>query len=272
VPAGLGDGDDDTLDSLSPCTSGQIAKYNGSIWSCQADVDILGGLNCASGEVAKSNGAGGWSCQTDNNTDTTIPNTDTLADLSCETDQIAKWDGLDWFCADVPGVTGPKTVFVTSTAYPGDLRTAGGALNGLTGGDKLCQAAADAGKVQPGFYIAWLSTFSIDASDRLPANTSGYYLPSGLKVADSKADLLDGGLLNPIDEDENGGVLVANVWTGTRSDGRGAPGSQTTCTEWTEGTSFRDGLKGSTAASNGSWTDSFRASCGGVAHLYCFER
>ncbi len=36
VPAGLADGDDDTLGELS-CTSGQIAKWDGSAWSCAAD-------------------------------------------------------------------------------------------------------------------------------------------------------------------------------------------------------------------------------------------
>ncbi|BAO43298.1 hypothetical protein [Thiolapillus brandeum] len=36
VPAGLSDGDDDTLGGLS-CASGQVAKWNGGAWACAAD-------------------------------------------------------------------------------------------------------------------------------------------------------------------------------------------------------------------------------------------
>src|SRR5436305_1772289 len=35
-----------------------------------------------------------------------------------------------------------KRVFVTATAFNGDLRTAGGAATGLAGGDNLCNASA----------------------------------------------------------------------------------------------------------------------------------
>lgn len=77
-----------------------------------------------------------------------------------------------------------KTVFVTSATFSGNL-------GGLTGADDKCQAAADgpASIVPPGTYIAWLSTSVKDAIDRLPANTSGYFLPSGKKVADSTTDV-----------------------------------------------------------------------------------
>ncbi len=139
---------------------------------------------------------------------------------------------------------GPKTVFVTSQTFHGDLRTQGGALTGLRGGDKICQAAAENGIVPPGTYIAWLSTSVKDAIDRLPANTSGYFLPSGRKVADSKSDVVSctdpavpGKVLicpgRVIDEDELGGVgILGAVWTGTHSDGRA---SAATCTDWTDG-------------------------------------
>jgi hypothetical protein len=139
---------------------------------------------------------------------------------------------------------GPKTVFVTSQTFHGDLRTQGGALTGLRGGDEICQAAAENGIVPPGTYIAWLSTSVKDAIDRLPANTSGYFLPSGRKVADSKSDVVSRtDLVDPanqpfrsgrvIDEDELGGVgILGAVWTGTHSDGRA---SAATCNDWTVG-------------------------------------
>ncbi len=42
----------------------------------------------------------------------------TLGDLSCTTDQIAKYDGTDWVC-DVD--SGIKFVFASSTTSGGDL-------------------------------------------------------------------------------------------------------------------------------------------------------
>jgi len=45
VPAGFADNtDDDTLGSLSPCTSGQVAKWNGTAWACSADADSGGDI------------------------------------------------------------------------------------------------------------------------------------------------------------------------------------------------------------------------------------
>jgi len=50
---------------------------------------------------------------------------------------------------------GPKTVFVTSGSWNGDLKTAGNGIDGMSGADNLCQVAANrSGKVPPGNYIA----------------------------------------------------------------------------------------------------------------------
>lgn len=67
-PAGLDDGDDDTLGGLG-CSEGEIAKFSGGGWICSTDLD---------------SGVG----------------TDTLAELSCANGQVAKWDGTAWVCAD----------------------------------------------------------------------------------------------------------------------------------------------------------------------------
>ena len=59
----------------------------------------VGALSCASGQVAKFDGTN-WACgiDIDTDTDTTIPNTDTLAALGCTTSQVARWDGTNWVC------------------------------------------------------------------------------------------------------------------------------------------------------------------------------
>jgi hypothetical protein len=171
-----------------------------------------------------------------------------------------------------------KTVFVTSATFSGNL-------GGLTGADDKCQAEADgpASIVPPGTYIAWLSTSVKDAIDRLPANTSGYFLPSGRKVADSKSDVVS--CTNPagcpgrvIDEDELGGVgILGAVWTGTHSDGRA---SAATCTDWTDGegggfvATAQYGI--SLVGTGGAYGKGYVLDCGpgaaSKARIICFQR
>ena len=105
------------------------------------------------------------------------------------------------------GAAGSKTVFVTSLTFPADLkRFSHAGLSALRGADDICQAAAEHGVVPIGHYIAWLSTPFKDAIDRLPPNTSGYFLPSGVKVADDNSDLVscDAGVCEVVPENRTG--------------------------------------------------------------------
>ncbi|MEE4355513.1 MAG: hypothetical protein V2I97_03540, partial [Desulfococcaceae bacterium] len=106
---GSGSSNTDLLASLH-CADGQVPKRMGNTWVCGDDVDTdttipdtdtLGSLTgCNNGQVAKWNGRA-WICGDDVDTDTTIPNTDTLGSLTgCGNGQIAKWDGSAWACAD----------------------------------------------------------------------------------------------------------------------------------------------------------------------------
>lgn len=87
------------LDALS-CSNGQIAQWDGSVWSCivlpvDTNTDTLSSISCSSGQVAQWSGAV-WSC-------VALPvdtNTDTLTSLSCATDEVVKWDGTAWVCSN----------------------------------------------------------------------------------------------------------------------------------------------------------------------------
>ncbi|MBR57709.1 MAG: hypothetical protein CMH54_06575, partial [Myxococcales bacterium] len=101
IPAGMSDGDDDTLGDLS-CAQNEVAKYNATlgVWGCQADADTdtdtLAELSCAQDEIAKYNATlETWGCQADADTDT-----DTLADLNCAQGEIAKYNATleTWGC------------------------------------------------------------------------------------------------------------------------------------------------------------------------------
>jgi hypothetical protein len=114
VPAGLDDGDDDTLNSLK-CSSGQLAKWDGVVWTCADDSndDTLDSLQCSSGQSAKWDGKA-WACADDAEDDgalyragaglklqgTTFSLTDTYRlPQACSGGEIPRWDGSAWVCA-----------------------------------------------------------------------------------------------------------------------------------------------------------------------------
>ncbi len=202
------------------------------------------------------------------------------------------WDcehGTGGALGPCPGI-GSKTVFVTSGTFTGDLKTQGGALTGLRGGDEICQAAAEQGVVPPDTYIAWLSTSAKDAIDRLSDGATEYVLPSGIKVADGKADLVscpgDICLDHPISEDEFGIALVGAdnfVWTGTTAAGT-AKSALEECDGWSTDAGGNFGSVGRTGDAGCGpgppvgvlcseiWTNDSFGACGGSFGLYCFQR
>ena len=114
-----------------------------------------------------------------------------------------------------------KRVFVTRTAYDGNLRAQGDGLNGLAGANNLCtQAAADADL--GGFWDAWLSDITIDAKDRI--NDIGpWYLVDKMTVVFNSKKEMEGQPLVPISRDEFFNEVqagdLATVWTGTSTGG-----------------------------------------------------
>src|SRR5262245_5083470 len=69
---------------------------------------------------------------------------------------------------DLPDGTSATTkrVFVTTKSYPADLKTAGGAVSGVAGGDSLCTRDALAAQLG-GNWKAWLSNDTVSAIDRI---------------------------------------------------------------------------------------------------------
>ncbi len=197
----------------------------------------------------------------------------------------------------VPAVKGEvvaiTTTTSTSTTVPlgcsegGDCRTFvtnatwTGNLGGLGGGDAKCnQVAADAGI--PGNFVAWLSSESVNAKDRInPAR--GPYVKvctqeGTLTVANGLADLVAVGSWFPSDLncDENG-APTAEVfetsfltWTGTVGGGTFQTGY--TCSSWTVGSEAGQGWTGNSYRGDEMWTEWQIANCDSPRHLYCFEQ
>ncbi len=165
-------------------------------------------------------------------------------------------DPSDPHCPPPP----PLTVFVTSTAHLPSL----GSLGAY---DAICNDLAS-GAGLSGSYVAWLSTSTVDARDRLTEpGPPGFVRVDGAVVATSIADLTDGTIQNPIQLDENGSnVGGALVHTATYPDGT----HNDSCANLT-GATF--GIsQGSTSSTDGGWTWSgTTTNCGSQRRFYCFE-
>lgn len=106
---------------------------------------------------------------------------------------------------------GDRLIFVTSSAYDGDL-------GGRSGADALCQTHAEGAKLQ-GTFLAWLSNAGADAADRMN-DGAPWYDTNGVLVFNNAANLRTTPQ-SDIDHDEFGDFVGLDVpyWTGTRGDG-----------------------------------------------------
>ncbi len=106
--------------STSGCSGGEVWKYDGSAWSCEADANTtytgagaiavagttisLSTSGCVAGEVWKYNGSA-WSCETDAGTTYTgtspinvAGSTISLATTGCVSGDVWKYNGSAWSC------------------------------------------------------------------------------------------------------------------------------------------------------------------------------
>ncbi|HTL39046.1 MAG TPA: DUF1554 domain-containing protein [Kofleriaceae bacterium] len=150
----------------------------------------------------------------------------------------------------------PNTVFVTRTKYGADL-------GGLMGADDKCKMAADSVGLQ-GTYVAWLSTTTVDAIDRL-AGSRGWVRVDGTPVLD-RVDLGLQTMFNGILLDETGSAVAGSIRTGTNSIGRKSPA----CADWTTTTGndaingiAEEGIPGFTSGNTGT-------TCAAMIPIYCF--
>lgn len=155
-------------------------------------------------------------------------------------------------------------VFVTSTKH------VAGSLGGLAGADAICQARASAAGL-PGTYVAWLSTTTVDARDRL-GTARGWRRPDGLPFVDTQGALLNGRILYPAMVDETGARVPALgelVITNTVGEGTAAT---TDCGGFAS--TAGDTFMGIPAGTTRTWTEGdYRGqavSCATAARLYCF--
>lgn len=173
---------------------------------------------------------------------------------------------------------GSKCVFLYNQSL-------GANLGGLAGADATCQTAADASSnVAAGTYKAWLSTESIDASDRLTHASVPYILPNGNRIADDWNDLTDGTLDRAICNTQFGmnsassPCFFLSVWTATDTAGNFTGGGS--CNGWTSDAVAAGAVTvGNESATGAGWTASGTGYCKAdqaderdTFKLYCFQQ
>ncbi|HWO13438.1 MAG TPA: hypothetical protein VNN80_28250, partial [Polyangiaceae bacterium] len=152
--------------------------------------------------------------------------------------------------------------FVTSATTTGDL-------GGRQGGDALCnQLAAAAG--QPGSYVAWLSTSTESAVDRM-RGSRGWIRPDGLPVVDTLDDF-QGDMFYPIRVDQLGrDVGTLSVLTASTGAGRLGPPGGVPCGDFTSGLAGGSVVDGGNTNAIGFRFSSFnQAACNVPRPIYCF--
>jgi cysteine-rich repeat protein len=186
---------------------------------------------------------------------------------ACDDNNRTDGDGCSSACLT------EKRVFVSSQTYNGNL-------GGLTGADAKCQQLATAASLA-GTYKAWLSDLTGSPSTRFTMSAA-YYTVTGVKVADTWADLTDGTLDAAINVTESGVAAPLTpsacsaptiVWTNTLSTGA-AWSPIGSCTNWTSTSGQL--TAGNAGATNATWTvfcsGGGSAGCSNFFALYCFEQ
>ncbi|MEO7793571.1 MAG: hypothetical protein ABIV06_02270 [Thermoanaerobaculia bacterium] len=194
-----------------------------------------------------------------------LPSCSTLQRLLCFEPGDSETVTLRWSAG--------SPAFITSLSGSGNLATWSGAAgeSGLDAGDAICRSAAAAAHLpDPPSFVAWLSTTSTDARDRLATNGPWKRLDA-YTVAGDLADLTDGSLDTSLHVDENGHYVIGTpeVATGTLADGTA---SGVNCLEWTNGTSANHTGGRPNYAQLPEWTEfSSSTGCSGSRRLYCFS-
>ena len=180
----------------------------------------------------------------------------------------AKLDGATTIDSSPPLDAGPDSpivipglrVFTSSMTYTGNL-------GGLAGADAKCKLLAQSAGLGSGTWVAWLSTNTTFAKDRI--TSAGPWTLVGLAgIAVTKAQLTAPPLGRPLRRNENGQAVNGLVWTGTAPNGTFTDDD---CNDWTTEFPFFHAASGDSLASGDVWTAATASDCQTPHRLYCFE-
>lgn len=265
--------------------------YSSSVSSNAGEDQLIYGTSTTLNATDPSPGTGLWTIQSGVGGNVATPSTNNSSfSGSLGTSYVLRWTvtgecGTTAFDEVVITFDTPvKRVFLTQSAGTGDFNSwaNSGGLSGLEAADRICQYDASnplgAGN---GNWKAWVSTTTVNAKDRI--QDAIYRRSDNVTViANNKADLTDGTLVNSISTASN-----VPVFTGTNPNGVynaspffSNPSPNGNCNNWTTSSnSGTNALYGRSNATNNEWTlYTFNYGCnpstsglGSLARLYCFE-
>jgi hypothetical protein len=174
--------------------------------------------------------------------------------------------GRDGAASTADGFVRGDVLFTNNVAFVSAATITPGTLGGVAPADAACQAEADAAGLA-GTYVAWLSTSTTNAIDRL-GTSRGWVRSDGAPFVDTVADLAAGRLYLPLSVDVNGVALPQTaVFTGTLSDGTADP---FTCGDLSSTSDLM--AYGISTSTWGTWTriNASFSDCGSNVRIYCF--
>jgi hypothetical protein len=185
-----------------------------------------------------------------------------------------------------PSHPGAKRMFVTSVGYAGNLAELGGAETGLEGADSLCNQHAVAAGLG-GTWVAWLSSSTEDAFDRVPDVGPWYTVDTTTVIFANKLSMPNGPEVDVILDESGkdpGGFRSPVVWTATNDHGRydvkpresaGQTVQLDGCLDWTTDDASSRASIGWANYPN-IWTEQLTLdgydACSANNRLYCFEK
>ena len=228
----------------------------GSLFDCKTEGnDSYCALMCVSNAECQAAYGADWSCDG--------------APGLCFKDCLG--DGCDWpgwqcsasRCVPDGMPAQPNYVFVTSQSTSGSISWGG--FTGIEGADELCNSLASTSL--PGTYVAWLSTSTEAARDRLGV-ARGWTRPDGKPFADTVADISMGRIYYPPRIDETGTDVgdTAMAWTGTNGDG--TPDLGGLCGDWTN--TAVNGRRGEPSGTRSVFSFFQQGLCDVQHRIYCF--
>lgn len=161
--------------------------------------------------------------------------------------------------APTPG-TGTKKVFITSTTHTG-------ALGGLSGADALCAQRAAAASLPGTAWVAWLSSDTVNAFDRVADVGPWYQVGPDPILTFTNKFMLRSIPLALLNRDESGLVVTGDLWTGTMLGGAVNPARHCSGFTGTQGLAAYgsvDSLRG--------WTKLGTSGCDEAKRVVCFEQ
>jgi hypothetical protein len=150
---------------------------------------------------------------------------------------------------------GANRVFVTSQLVKP------GTLGGLAAADAICTDLASNAGIG-GAYVAWLSTSSVGAIDRI-SGARGWVRVDGLPFADTAADIISGQIFYPIGLDDHGVRVRALVVTTTDELGHA---SADHCSDLTDASIDAQCTIGDSSGTAGGFTR-----MPGLGNAFCFQ-